>query len=685
MSESSQCEYDLSGFKCKKQIGKGVTSRVYKIVQKLDGSKFALKEIGLNDKECLVCALREGTVIDMQHENLLSYRYLFIGKRPEILERIKKEDVNESRPNTGIENEIEMVKRRFDGESVIDIGYIKNYIEKNILKENINKANIRARSLKKEHSSVNDKDNKNIKSNKNVNKTKKLKNKESKSNFSNNDEFLLKELNSVIMRGFDNSINFELHSDHEDQNTTLDKIIKKEKNFFYLLTEYCEFTLRDFIDLRNDFYFGEKYGYINFEYQDFEIEDNNSSYKRKNKLKYLKCLSENKNKGFITDIEEFCKSKLNQCIFKNNKVCEYKEDVITNEISVGTNALDENKIDVIQNDAIIQNKLNEKKNHSEEKNHSESSIPIDVIQNEKIIYDQNLSKNKTDTIQHRQNKSKDQKECENQITVNIQEYITESVNDKNKNQIIVNNQEFKKELIKDQNESELIDNLSNTDQKEMTVNKKKTLTKENYSNSNLAITKRKQIKKKKITSYDSFGIQKRLPKCFIKESFKPDLTINVSFFIKILKSILKGVIFLHSKNVVHNDIKPSNIMFTDKLIPKIGDFGMTFKVKDRSAIHFDEKSFTFKVIDNFNYKDFHPDFKKLGIVFFEMLWPLKTAMERYKLIKDIETKNKLPDVFVAMYPNESRFIMKCLVYRSDKNVTAEYLYNSLCKLCIINK
>ncbi|XP_029592551.1 death-associated protein kinase 2 isoform X3 [Salmo trutta] len=53
--------------------------------------------------------------------------------------------------------------------------------------------------------------------------------------------------------------------------------------------------------------------------------------------------------------------------------------------------------------------------------------------------------------------------------------------------------------------------------------------------------------------------------------------------IEFLKQILKGVGFMHTKNIAHFDLKPENIMLADKTMPhphiKIIDFGLAHRLK----------------------------------------------------------------------------------------------------------
>ncbi len=46
--------------------------------------------------------------------------------------------------------------------------------------------------------------------------------------------------------------------------------------------------------------------------------------------------------------------------------------------------------------------------------------------------------------------------------------------------------------------------------------------------------------------------------------------------ISIILYILYGLTFVHSKKVLHMDLKPMNILMDKNLVPKITDFGSAF-------------------------------------------------------------------------------------------------------------
>lgn len=47
---------------------------------------------------------------------------------------------------------------------------------------------------------------------------------------------------------------------------------------------------------------------------------------------------------------------------------------------------------------------------------------------------------------------------------------------------------------------------------------------------------------------------------------------------RLMKDLLQGMEFLHSKNIVHRDLKTSNLLYSNEGILKICDFGLARRV-----------------------------------------------------------------------------------------------------------
>ena len=111
--------------------------------------------------------------------------------------------------------------------------------------------------------------------------------------------------------------------------------------------------------------------------------------------------------------------------------------------------------------------------------------------------------------------------------------------------------------------------------------------------------------------------------------------------------LISGLTYIHDHNIIHRDLHPNNIFLDADLNPKIGDFGMSVNTEinqENETLSSDlgvklykppEKIYTTK-----------SDVYSMGLIFFEILYPFGTDMERHKVLSAIKN---------GLYPKEMSF------------------------------
>ncbi|KAI4722031.1 Serine/threonine-protein kinase [Aureobasidium sp. EXF-10727] len=133
---------------------------------------------------------------------------------------------------------------------------------------------------------------------------------------------------------------------------------------------------------------------------------------------------------------------------------------------------------------------------------------------------------------------------------------------------------------------------------------------------------------------------------------------------QMLRQVLEGLAHIHNHGIIHRDLKPDNIFIDVAGNPRIGDFGLATTSQYTSADKVMASTNTgadmtrsvgtamyvapeIKSGSGVNYND-KVDMYSLGIIFFEMCFPLRTAMERHEvLLKMREKDHVLPSEFQA--------------------------------------
>ncbi|KAK8221149.1 kinase-like protein [Phyllosticta capitalensis] len=151
----------------------------------------------------------------------------------------------------------------------------------------------------------------------------------------------------------------------------------------------------------------------------------------------------------------------------------------------------------------------------------------------------------------------------------------------------------------------------------------------------------------------------------LRDLIRKDLHDNPDEAWRLFRQILEGLAHIHSHGIIHRDLKPDNVFIDVTNNPRIGDFGLAtsgqYQVADKaasgSAPSNNDADMTRSVGTalyvapelrsgaggSYNEK---VDMYSLGIIFFEMCHPLKTAMERDHVIRQLrEKEHTLPSTF----------------------------------------
>ncbi|XP_053200468.1 eukaryotic translation initiation factor 2-alpha kinase 1-like [Panonychus citri] len=157
-------------------------------------------------------------------------------------------------------------------------------------------------------------------------------------------------------------------------------------------------------------------------------------------------------------------------------------------------------------------------------------------------------------------------------------------------------------------------------------------------------------------------IDKRNDDLYHKRSESVDYDKAIDIFIQ----IVKGVHHLHSHNLIHRDIKPHNILFSELGVVKIGDFGLTtFNAhvevqEDETLAWSGEVQNRTRGLGTSSYSapeqqkttcyNCKADIYSLGLIAFELLYPLFTDMERSDRFDKLKSKQILPEELTKCQP-----------------------------------
>ncbi|QLQ80988.1 hypothetical protein HG537_0E03430 [Torulaspora globosa] len=165
---------------------------------------------------------------------------------------------------------------------------------------------------------------------------------------------------------------------------------------------------------------------------------------------------------------------------------------------------------------------------------------------------------------------------------------------------------------------------------------------------------------------------------------------------RLFRQILEALSYIHSQGIIHRDLKPMNIFIDESRNIKIGDFGLAKNVhKSLDILRLDSQSqigstenltsaigtalyvATEVLSGNGQYNE-KIDMYSLGVIFFEMIYPFSTGMERINILRNLRLSQiEFPTDFDdAKFRTEKKIIKLLLDHNPIKRPGAQNLLDS---------
>lgn len=158
---------------------------------------------------------------------------------------------------------------------------------------------------------------------------------------------------------------------------------------------------------------------------------------------------------------------------------------------------------------------------------------------------------------------------------------------------------------------------------------------------------------------------------------------NPDEYWRLFRQLLEAVSYIHSSGFIHRDLKPMNIFIDKSNNIKVGDFGLAKNSQFTSAIADNNQVessgnkdfstvvgtlfYTAKEVSTGEY-DEKVDMYSLGIIFFEMCYPLSTGMERAIILNKLRLASiEFPANFTDTRHKTEKNIIRLLLDHDPKN------------------
>ncbi|KAF3427411.1 hypothetical protein E2986_07364 [Frieseomelitta varia] len=178
--------------------------------------------------------------------------------------------------------------------------------------------------------------------------------------------------------------------------------------------------------------------------------------------------------------------------------------------------------------------------------------------------------------------------------------------------------------------------------------------------------------------YTTLYIQMALCEKTLQQWLDERMEITPQTIIAILTQILHGLDYIHSRGIVHHDIKPSNIFIStsERLQIQLGDFGLACLLRSKNH-HSIIGTRMYAAPEQLQGKcDPKSDIYSVGIVLLELLIHTRTHMERIEIINSLK-RGHIPTTLAATHPKWAYIVSQLIQEDPRKRPSTNQLLQDL--------